>query len=113
MFIIDQSPTYSYPVTFEVTAEDGSRTAQSFDAVFHRIDSERIEAIFKQAEEQRQPDAMVARQLLAGWRGITTSTGADLPYTEANIKRVLATPRLPAAVIAAFWASLPGAAEKN
>lgn len=114
MFILDLSPTYEWPVSFLMANEQGgTKSTRGFDAVFKRLSTEQIEATFKEAAVKAHGDAWVAKQLLAGWKGVCGPDQAELPFTDSNLARVLAVPGVAPAVCDAFWASVKPAAEKN
>jgi hypothetical protein len=116
MFVIDQSPAYEWPVRFVQAAEEGGKHVEhGFTATFKRYKDDELDALAKQATApaNRPTDKQVAQKLLAGWNDICDSSGQALPFTPANVARVLAVPGVAKAVIAAFFDSLGKAAEKN
>lgn len=112
MFVISQSDTYTWPVKVEVPTDGGKWENHTFDGVFKRIPQSRMEEIRKAAEGSIQ-DMDLARELLAGWAGVTDSEGNEVPFTEATRDRLLDIPAVATSIVRAFIASLQGAKRKN
>lgn len=127
-FILDQASTYRWPVEFDIPGDGGRRVKQSFDAEFQRIDQERVEEIVRCVKRREAleeagreiPDELdgydaisVARSLLAGWSGIAGADGADVPFTEATVARVLGTPTVATMIVQAWADSIAGSKRKN
>lgn len=124
-FVLKQSDTYSWPVSFDVPADGGRFIKQTFDAEFKRPTQARIveiqEAVMKrlraiQNDEDTDgliTDLEIADEILVGWSGIDDGEGAEVPYSEKAKEQVLNVPAVSASIVEAFFDSLKGAKRKN
>lgn len=124
-FVLKQSDTYSWPVSFDVPADGGRFIKQTFDAEFKRPTQARIveiqEAVMKrlraiQNDEDTDgliTDLEIADEILVGWSGIDDGEGAEVRYSEKAKEQVLNVPAVSASIVEAFFDSLKGAKRKN
>ena len=124
-FVLKQSDTYSWPVSFDVPADGGRFVKQTFDAEFKRPTQARIveiqEAVMKRLraiQNDQDTDGLItdleiADEILVGWSGIDDGEGADVPYSQKAKEQVLNVPAVSASVVEAFFDSLKGAKRKN
>jgi hypothetical protein len=124
-FVLKQSDTYSWPVSFDVPADGGRFVKQTFDAEFKRPTQARIveiqEAVLKrlravQNDEETDgliTDLEIAEEILVGWSGIDDGEGNAVPYSQKAKDQVLNVPAVSASIVEAFFESLKGAKRKN
>ena len=124
-FVLKQSDTYSWPVSFDVPADGGRFVKQTFDAEFKRPTQARIveiqEAVMKRLraiQNDQDTDGLItdleiADEILVGWSGIDDGEGAEVPYSQKAKEQVLNVPAVSASVVEAFFDSLKGAKRKN
>ena len=124
-FVLKQSATYSWPVSFDVPADGGRFVKQSFDAEFTRPTQSRIveiqEAVYKRLraiQNDQDTDGMItdqeiADEVLVGWAGVDDGDGAEVTFSEKAKRQVLDVPAVSASVVEAFFDSLKGARRKN
>lgn len=112
-FVLKQSDTYSWPVTFDVPVDGGRHQRQSFDGEFRRLSQSRIREIGQQIEAGETTDAEVAAEVLVGWSGITDDDGKDVPFSQAAMERLLDVPMLATAIATAYFGSFAGGKRKN
>lgn len=124
-FVLKQSDTYSWPVSFDVPADGGRFVKQTFDAEFKRPTQSRIveiqEAVMKRLraiQNDQDTDGLItdleiADEILVGWSGIDDGEGAEVPYSQKAKEQVLNVPAVSASVVEAFFDSLKGAKRKN
>lgn len=124
-FVLKQSDTYSWPVSFDVPADGGRFVKQTFDAEFKRPTQTRIvemqEAVLKrlravQNDEDTEgliTDLEIADEILVGWSGIDDGDGNPVPYSQKAKEQVLNVPAVSASVVETFFDSLKGAKRKN
>jgi len=124
-FVLKQSTSYSWPVSFKLPADGGKYEKQSFDAEFKRLPQARINEIqtevqarIKAAErneaiEDGITDQSIAREILIGWSGIVDDDGDEVAYSTASRDQLLEVPTVAAAVILAYFESLTGQKAKN
>ena len=124
-FVLKQSASYTWPVSFKLPADGGKFEKQSFDAEFKRLPQGRINEI--QAEVQARikaverneaiedgiTDQSIAREISIGWSGIVDDEGDEVAYSTAARDQLLEVPTVAAAVILAYFDSLTGNKSKN
>ena len=127
-FILDQSESYSWPVTVKVPQDGGRFRSFTFDAEFKRVSQERREQLGRQLMRQKrtwddgnmEEDFLTPRQiadeLLVGWSGIMDTEGADaqqVPFSDTIKAQLLNIGDVADAILEAWNASIPGAKAKN
>ena len=112
-FVLKQSDTYSWPVTFDLPIDGGRHQRQSFDGEFRRLSQSRIREMGQQIEAGETTDADLATEVLVGWSGITDDSGKDVPFSQTALQQLLDVPMLATAIITAYFSSLQGAKRKN
>ena len=127
-FILSQSPTYSWPVHYEMPVDGGKFRRVSFDVIFNRLPQSRVEQILAQQQQlmkaAERGDANLvellaeardhAAEAMAGWKGVKdTDDGEDLEFTPARCKAFLDVPGMAATVLQTFGESLKLGKEKN
>jgi hypothetical protein len=124
-FVLKQSATYSWPVSFDVPADGGRFVKQSFDAEFARPTQSRIveiqEAVMARLRAIQNDqettgmitDQEIAEEVLVGWSGVDDGEGAEVPFSEKAKAQVLDVPSVSASIVEAFFDSLKGAKRKN
>jgi hypothetical protein len=124
-FVLNQSQSYSWPVSINLPADGGKREKSSFDALFKRLPQSRINEIqqlvqqrIKAAERGDEldngvTDQSIAAEILVGWAGILDADGDDVPYSEAVKAQLLDVPMMAGALIEAYFTSLVELKRKN
>jgi hypothetical protein len=129
-FILDQSESYSWPVTVKVPQDGGRFRSFTFEAEFKRVSQERREQLGRLLMRQKrlmddgltvfEDDILTPRQiadeLLVGWSGIMDTEGADaaqVPFGETVKAQLLNIGDVADAILAAWNDSIPGAKVKN
>jgi hypothetical protein len=112
-FVLKQSDSYSWPVTFEVPVDGGQHENQTFDARFKRMPQKWIREIAKKIDAEKVIDADVAREVLMGWSGVTDEAGKEVPFSQKALEQLLDVPTLAGAVVIAYFNSIAGAKTKN
>jgi hypothetical protein len=127
-FVLSQTPTYSWPVNYEMPVDGGKFRRVSFEIIFKRLPQTRVEEILAQqqqlmrAAERGDSNLMEllgqarqhAAETMAGWNGVKqTDDGEDLAFTAARCKEFLDVPGMAATVLQAFGESLKLGKEKN
>jgi hypothetical protein len=117
-FVLKQSDTYSWPVTFDVPVDGGRHERQTFDGEFKRLPQSKVGPMI--AELQRLEDMAelervteIAKDVIVGWAGITGDDGKEIPYSEKALGQLLEIPLVAVAVIKAYMDSIKGAKRKN
>lgn len=112
-FVLKQSDTYTWPVTFDLPIDGGRHQRQSFDGEFRRLSQSRIREIGQQIEAGETTDAELATEVLVGWAGITDDSGKDVPFSQSALQQLLDVPMLASSIVTAYFSSLQGAKRKN
>lgn len=112
-FVLKQSDTYTWPVSFDVPVDGGRHQRQTFDGEFKRLPQSRIREIGEQIDSGEITDASVAAEVLVGWAGITDDAGEAVPFSQKALEQLLDVPMMAAAIVLAYFNSLAGAKRKN
>jgi hypothetical protein len=127
-FILDQSDSYSWPVTVKVPQDGGRFRSYSFEVEFLRVSQERREELGRQLLAQKNrveagdlegellTPRQIAAELVVGWSGILDSEEKDaspVPFSPAVLAQLLNIGDVADAILAAWNDSIPGAKSKN
>ena len=124
-FVLTQSSSYLWPVSFDVPIDGGRHEKQTFDAELKRLPQSRIieiqEAVQKRLsaiQRDDETDGMItdqeiAGEILIGWSGVNDADGTAIPFSEASKARLLDVPTVTAAIVTSYFTSLQGAKRKN
>ena len=127
-FILDQSPSYSWPVTVKVPQDGGRFRSYTFDVEFARVSQERREELGRQLlvqkgrieagllEGELLTPRQIAAELVVGWSGILDSEEKDaapVPFSTTTLAQLLNVGDVADAILAAWNESIPGAKAKN
>ena len=112
-FVLKQSDTYSWPVSFDIPVDGGRHQRVTFDGVFKRVSQSRLREIGQLIQEDQLTEAELVSEILVGWSGITDDSGKDVPFSQAALQQLLDVPMLATAIITAYFSSLQGAKRKN
>lgn len=117
-FVLKQSDTYSWPVTFDVPVDGGRHERQTFDGEFKRLPQSKIAPMV--AELGRLDDVSdmdrlteLAAEVLVGWSGVTDDDGKAVPFSQKALEQLLEVPMLAVMIVKAYLDSLKGAKRKN
>jgi len=113
MFKIDVSDTYNYPVTVAMLDEKGKVKKSSFTAIFKRLPQDDIDRLFAGIADESASDEQWVDEILAGWEGIKDADGKEVPFTEANKRKVCGIHPVRPSIIKAWGESLQEVARKN
>jgi hypothetical protein len=112
-FVLKQSDSYTWPVTFDIPVDGGRHERQTFDGEFKRLAQSRITEIGEQIKAEEITDSTLAGEVLIGWAGVTDDAGKDIPFSQSALQQLLDVPMLAAAITLAYFESLQGAKRKN
>ena len=124
-FVLKQSSSYKWPVSFKLPVDGGKFEKQTFDAEFKRLPQARINEIqtdvqtrIKAAERNELVDTSVtdissANELIIGWEGVVDSDGDAVTFSETVKQQLLDIPTVASAIIVAYFDSLAGVKTKN
>ena len=124
-FVLQQSDSYTWPVSIKLPANGGKREKQTFEAEFKRLPQSRINEIqllvqqrIKAAERCEDTgegitDQSIADEVLVGWEGIVDGDDEAVSFNKGTKAQLLDVPMMAGALIEAFFESLVEAKRKN
>ena len=123
-FILEQSPTFSWPITIREVSDGGRHRTHQFEAIYRRLPASRMEevqlayqkikvAAARDQEVDAIPTREIASEILAGWKGITDAAGADVEFTAASKAQLLEVATVADVLVATFFEAHDKARAKN
>ena len=127
-FVLQASPTYWWPVPFEMPVDGGKNRRETLDLEFRRLPQSRVEKIMAAEVELHHAvrtgadnvlELMAisrahAAEVVCGWRGmLDVDGGVEVPFSETSLQIFLDLPGIAQIILSAYSDSLPKAKEKN
>jgi hypothetical protein len=124
-FVLKQSDSYKWPVTFKLPIDGGKYEKQTFEAEFKRLPQARLNQIQEAVQDRARAvalndhldglitDQAVADEILVGWSNVLDEDGDEIAYSAASKQLLLEVPALASAIIVAFFESVTGNKLKN
>lgn len=123
-FVLEQSPTFTWPITIREVVDGGRHRTHSFEAVFRRLPQSRMEEVQLQYQQMKAavardqlleqiPTREIASEILAGWNGITDASGQAVEYTEAAKSQLLEVALVADVLVETFFEAHQKARVKN
>lgn len=112
-FVLKQSDTYSWPVSFDIPVDGGRFQRVTFDGVFKRVSQSRLREIGQLIQDEQITEAEVATEILVGWSGITDDDGKEMPFSQKALAQLLDVPMLAGVIATTYLESHQGARRKN
>lgn len=123
-FILDQSPTFTWPITIREVSDGGRHRTHQFEAVFRRLPQSRMEEVQLQYQQMKAaavhdreidqiPTREIAAEILAGWTGISNRDGSPVEYDEAAKAQLLEVATVADALVSTFFEAHDKARAKN
>jgi hypothetical protein len=117
-FVLTQSDTYTWPVSFEIPVDGGRHERQNFDGEFKRLPQSKVAPMVSELNKLDDGEDLdriteLAVEILVGWSGVTDGAGEAVPFSQKALRQLLEIPLLGAAVLRAYFDSLKGAKRKN
>lgn len=121
-FVLQQSGSYSWPITIILPVDGGRREKHTFDGEFKRLPQSRINEIIKVAramelgrvpEDEELNDQGAAQEILVGWSGIHDFDGNEIPFTEKALAELLEIPTIASQIVKAWFESIEVGKRKN
>lgn len=112
MFKLNQTTTFTWPVTVSIPSDGGRHTKETFDAEFLRLPQSKLREMQQSIERGDLNDEMFVRQILVGWKGIT-SDGEEVPFSEHTLAQVLDITGVAGAIVMAYAEAQTGLIRKN
>lgn len=124
-FVLEQSPTFSWPITIRETVDNGRYRTHTFEAVFKRLPQSRLEELAIDFQRLRHavrndepidgiPTRAIASEILVGWSGIfEPDNTTQIPYTEETKAQLLEVATVAEALVTTYIESIEKAKAKN
>ncbi len=112
-FVLKQSDTFFWPVSFDVPESGGKHRRQTFDAEFRRLPQSRLKELGELVGQSEISESCLLYQSECGWRGVTDDQGEEIPFSEGMMRQLLDVPFMAATIFGAYTDSLQGAKRKN
>jgi hypothetical protein len=124
-FILEQSPTFSWPITIRERQDGGRYRTHTFDAIFKRLPQSRMDEIVLEYQRIKSwaakdeviselPTRAIASEILAGWSGIfEPDNTTQVPYSEEAKAQLLEIETVADVLVATFIDSAEKAKAKN
>lgn len=123
-FILEQSPTFSWPITIREVSDGGRHRTHQFEAIYRRLPASRMEevqlayqkikvAAARDQEVDAIPTREIAGEILAGWKGITDAAGTDVEFNAASKAQLLEVATVADVLVATFFEAHDKARAKN
>lgn len=124
-FILEQSLTFSWPITIRERQDGGRYRTHTFDAVFKRLPQSRMDEIVLEYQRIKSyaardeviselPTRAIASEILAGWSGIfEPDNTTQVPYSEEAKAQLLEIETVADVLVATFIDSAEKAKAKN
>jgi hypothetical protein len=121
-FVLSKSATYTWPVRISLATDGGSKTVETLDVEFRRLSQSRINEIVREAraaergrgdDDEQLEDQDAAREIIAGWAGVTDDAGKPVAFSEAALGQLLEIPTVAGQIVKAWFESLKEGKRKN
>lgn len=123
-FILEQSPTFSWPITIREVTDGGRHRTHQFEAIYRRLPASRMEEVqlayqrIKATAARDQvvdaiPTREIAAEILAGWKGITDPEGVEVEFTPTSKAQLLEVATVADVLVATFFEAHDKARAKN
>ncbi len=123
-FILEQSPTFKWPITIREVQDGGRVRTHQFDAIYRRLPQSRMEAVQLQYQAMKAavsrnepldeiPTRAIADEILEGWVGITNPDGSPVEVTPETRRQLLEVPSVADVLVVTFFEAHEKARAKN
>lgn len=124
-FVLEQSPTFSWPITIREPQDGGRYRSHTFEAVFARLPASRLEEVLLEYQRIRSaaardelitaiPTKEIATEILVGWSGIfEPDNTTQVPYSESAKAKLLEVATVADVLVATYIESIEKAKAKN
>ena len=124
-FILEQTPTFTWPITVREQVDNGRYRTHTFEAVFKRLPQSRLEnlaidfqqlryAVKNDQPIDRIPTREIANEILVGWSGIfEPDNTTQIPYTEETKAQLLEVATVAEVLVQTYIESVEKAKAKN
>jgi len=123
-FILEQSPTFRWPIVIREVQDGGRVRTHQFDAIYRRLPQSRMEAVQLQYQAMKAavtrnepldeiPTRAIADEILEGWEGITEPDGTPVPVTAETRRQLLEVATVADVLVTTYFEAHEKARAKN
>ena len=123
-FILEQSPTFRWPIVIREVQDGGRVRTHQFDAIYRRLPQSRMEAVQLQYQAMKAavtrnepldeiPTRAIADEILEGWEGITEADGTPVPVTAETRRQLLEVATVADVLVTTYFEAHEKARAKN
>ena len=124
-FILEQTPSFSWPITILETQDGGRYRTHTFEAVFKRLPQSRMDEIALDYQRIKSyaahnevidelPTRAIASEILIGWTGIFESDNTtQIPYSDKSKAQLLEISTVADVLVTTYIESAEKAKAKN
>lgn len=123
-FILEQSPTFKWPIVIREVQDGGRVRTHQFDAIYRRLPQSRMEAVQLQYQAMKAavsrnepldeiPTRAIADEILEGWEGITNPDGSPVEVTADTRRQLLEVASVADVLVVTFFEAHEKARAKN
>jgi hypothetical protein len=124
-FILEQSPTFSWPIVIREVQDGGRHRTHQFEAIFRRLPQSRMEEVQLQYQQMKAavardqvvdgiPTRDIAAEILVGWNGITEADGSTpIEFSETAKRQLLEVAMVADVLVTTYFEAHEKARTKN
>lgn len=123
-FILEQSPTFKWPIVIREVQDGGRVRTHQFDAIYRRLPQSRMEAVQLQYQAMKAavsrnepldeiPTRAIADEILEGWEGITNPDGSPVEVTPDTRRQLLEVALVADVLVTTYFEAHEKARAKN
>jgi hypothetical protein len=123
-FVLQQSPTFSHPITIRELLDGGKYRTHQFVAIYRRLPQSRMEEVQLQYQAIKSaavrdeplesiPTREIAAEILHSWEGITNIDGSPVEFSEAYKSELLEVATVADVLVETFFDAHAKAKAKN
>lgn len=127
-FVLQTSPTYWWPIVFEMPIDNNRYKRESFEIEFNRLPQSEVDEIMAvELEAQRAIQSGTgnvrellailrghAKRVIADWRGILDTNGGEaVPFSDAALRQLLEVPNMASVILQIYGESVSKAKVGN
>ncbi len=114
MFTLGSEEEFEWPVTIRLAQGSGGKFADhTFVARFRRLTQTRLKQFLVQAQAGEIDDILAVREIMLGWKEVIDRDGKELPFTEANLARLLDIATVAACIAQAYFDAMSGGGKRK
>ena len=124
-FILEQTPTFTWPITIREQVDNGRYRTHTFEAVFKRLPQSRMDEITLDYQRIKSwaakdevinslPTREIASEILVGWTGIfEPDNTTQIPYSEYSKAQLMEIATVAYVLVTTYIESTEKAKAKN